>query len=118
MHAPVFLVRDINQGKRAGTGQGVRGDGQIFSDGAAIISVPYAVPIGAVIDRSRVRVGRFQEEQLRHNPKISRLCPASVKPCSCATWFAHDSTASAEISTAMPQERHTRWWWWVLEHMR
>ena len=75
-------------------------------------------PDGTVINRSQVGAGRFQEEQLRHNPKISRLCPASVKPCSFATWFAHDSMASAEISTAKPQERHTRWWWWVSEHMR
>ncbi|SCE75690.1 hypothetical protein GA0070562_2369 [Micromonospora tulbaghiae] len=53
---------------------------------------------------------RAQAAQRSQVPKISRVCPTSVKPCCAATWSAHRSTAGPATSTARPQRRQTRWW--------
>ncbi|MGO4435135.1 metal ABC transporter permease [Paenarthrobacter sp. RAF9] len=45
------------------------------------------------------------------SPKISTVCATSVKPCSVAVRAAQVSTAGASTSTALPQLRHSKWWW-------
>ena len=49
-----------------------------------------------------------QDVQSAQVPKISTVCPTSVKPCSAATRSAQRSTAGPATSTVLPQLRHTR----------
>lgn len=60
---------------------------------------------------SSVRSAHFSAHSA-HVPKISTVCATFTKPCSEAIVSAHCSTIGPSTSTALPQTRQTRWWWW------
>ena len=112
---PDFDRRDLWRAVEAYAGRDRRYGGALPNPVSVLADADCQNPVE--LQLNRVLTSR-RVQQLAQVPKISRSWLTSRKPCSAATALAQRSTAGPETSTARPQDRQTRWWWWPVEQRR